>query len=231
MNQVVIGVLNVISGLSILIIPLPILWRIRVPIRRKLALAAIFSLGYFVIIATILRAYYSLLSLDTLPTALGWASRELVCATVAACIPGIKPLFSKSHWLRSSRRPSRSVPHIVGDTYAESSKSSMHSVTSSLRFVTWKMQSMFSRPCSTSATSTTPAASNADDAGRSPVPGKCNEVHLALTERCARQHGSIPQEHGATESSERAKMEAYSNGDYVIIITDPPISTGEIGVS
>ena len=67
----------------------------------------LFSMGFFCIIATILRAYYSLLSIDTLSIALGWASRETFVGTVVACAPGIKPLFSSAHWFRSSSAGSR----------------------------------------------------------------------------------------------------------------------------
>lgn len=64
-------------------------------------------MGFFCIIATILRAYYSLLSLDTLSIALGWASRETFVGTVVACAPGIKPLFSSTKWFRSTSAGSR----------------------------------------------------------------------------------------------------------------------------
>lgn len=74
-------------------------------------------------IATILRAYYSLLSLDTLPIALGWASRETFCATVAVCAPGIKPLFSKSRWLKGSKGGSRTGRRTGSNNYLEFSKS------------------------------------------------------------------------------------------------------------
>ena len=98
----VIGALNVISDLAVMAIPMPLLWKVSIPLTRKLMLGSIFALGFFVIIATILRAYYSLVSLDTLPVALGWASRETFFATLAATAPGIKPLFSKSGWVRAT---------------------------------------------------------------------------------------------------------------------------------
>lgn len=47
------------------------------PLYRKIALGFLFSSGFFVMIATILRAYYSLQSIETLPIALGWAVREV----------------------------------------------------------------------------------------------------------------------------------------------------------
>ncbi|EME47820.1 hypothetical protein DOTSEDRAFT_69676 [Dothistroma septosporum NZE10] len=101
-NYIVIGVLNSLTDLGIIILPMPLLFRVKVPVKQKIALIVLFSLGFFVIVATILRAYYSLESLDTLIIALGWASRETFVATVVACAPGIKPLISKTHWFRSA---------------------------------------------------------------------------------------------------------------------------------
>lgn len=103
-NYYVIATLNVLSDLSVMAIPMPLLWQVRIPLTRKLALGAVFGMGFFVIIATILRSYYSLVSLDTLPVALGWASRETFVATIAATAPGIKPLFSKSRWVKATSK-------------------------------------------------------------------------------------------------------------------------------
>lgn len=56
--------------------------------------------GIFVVIATILRSYYSLQSITLLPVAAGWTSRETFVAAVAVSLPGIKPLFSQNQWFR-----------------------------------------------------------------------------------------------------------------------------------
>lgn len=97
-NYIVIAVLNSITDMAIIIVPMPLLFKVKVPVKQKIALILLFSLGFFVIVATILRAYYSLKSLDTLMIALGWASRETFVATIVACAPGIKPLFSTQRW-------------------------------------------------------------------------------------------------------------------------------------
>lgn len=84
--------------MGIIMVPMPLLFRVKVPVEQKIALVLLFSLGFFVIVATILRAYYSLQSLNTLMIALGWASRETFVATIVACAPAIKPLFSNQRW-------------------------------------------------------------------------------------------------------------------------------------
>lgn len=97
-NYIVIAVLNSLTDMGIIMVPMPLLFRVKVPVKQKIALVLLFSLGFFVIVATILRAYYSLKSLDTLMIALGWASRETFVATIVACAPAIKPLFSNQRW-------------------------------------------------------------------------------------------------------------------------------------
>ena len=82
---------------------MPLLFKVKVSIRHKLILGSLFGSGVFVMIATILRAYYSLKSISDLPIALGWASRELFVATIVVCLPGIKPLFNNTTWFHKSR--------------------------------------------------------------------------------------------------------------------------------
>ncbi|KAL4880657.1 hypothetical protein BJY04DRAFT_219127 [Aspergillus karnatakaensis] len=101
-----IAVFNVISDVCILIIPIPILTKLQIPIQRKVVLALMFSSGVFIMICTILRAYYSLASISSLPVALGWASRECFVAAIVASLPGIKPLFKHTRFLGSSGRKS-----------------------------------------------------------------------------------------------------------------------------
>lgn len=92
------------SDICIIVIPIPILMKLQVPLPRKIVLALMFSSGFFIMICTILRAYYSLASITSLPIALGWASRECFVAAIVASLPGIKPLFRNTKILGSSNR-------------------------------------------------------------------------------------------------------------------------------
>lgn len=96
--------MNVTSDIVIMVIPIPLLIKLQVPLHRKLILAAMFCSGIFIMICTVLRAYYSLKSLTTLSIALGWANRECFVAAIVVSLPGIKPLFRNSRWLGSSNR-------------------------------------------------------------------------------------------------------------------------------
>lgn len=63
-----------------------------------------FSSGIFIVICTILRAYYSLVDITNPSIALDWADRECFVAAIVVSLPGIKPLFRNSRWLGSTNR-------------------------------------------------------------------------------------------------------------------------------
>ncbi|KAJ5805553.1 uncharacterized protein N7503_003155 [Penicillium pulvis] len=96
---VVIAVLNVMSDVMIMVIPVLILGKLQVPLQRKIILALMFTSGIFIIICTILRCYYSLGDISNLPIALRWADRESFVAAIVVSLPGIKPLFRGASWL------------------------------------------------------------------------------------------------------------------------------------
>lgn len=64
--------------------------------RQKVSLAILFSSGIFVMICAIVRAYYSLSNINNLTIALGWASREILVASIVVCAPSFKPLLSRA---------------------------------------------------------------------------------------------------------------------------------------
>ncbi|KAJ5354128.1 hypothetical protein N7541_006692 [Penicillium brevicompactum] len=108
---IVIAVFNVMSDVCIILIPIPILAKLQVPLQRKLILVIMFSSGIFIMICTILRAYYSLSSITNLGTALGWADRECFVAAIVVSLPGIKPLFRNTSWLGSTNRKNSKSPY------------------------------------------------------------------------------------------------------------------------
>ncbi|KAL2860814.1 uncharacterized protein BJX67DRAFT_386262 [Aspergillus lucknowensis] len=106
LNYVVIEVLNILTDASIIIIPLPVVFAAKMPLYRKVILGILFSSGIFIIICAVLRAYYSVRSIDDLTVALGWASREIFVSGLAVCSPGIKPLFNKNRWFSTKKSSS-----------------------------------------------------------------------------------------------------------------------------
>ncbi|KAI5784753.1 hypothetical protein EDC01DRAFT_663305 [Geopyxis carbonaria] len=60
----IVGVFNIITDVMLLAIPMPMLLHLQVNLTRKILLGALFSLGTFVIIATILRIYFTISTND-----------------------------------------------------------------------------------------------------------------------------------------------------------------------
>lgn len=89
-------VLNVITDLYLMSIPLPLLWRAQIPTKRKFLLVAMFSGGVFIIMAGILRVALILADPENGALAAGsWACRETFVAVIIGNIPMIYPLFMR----------------------------------------------------------------------------------------------------------------------------------------
>ncbi|KAL2827219.1 hypothetical protein BDW59DRAFT_179220 [Aspergillus cavernicola] len=102
LNYIVIEVLSIITDLAVMCVPIPLVIVARIPISQKAILIALFCSGIFVMICAVLRAYYSVTNINTLATALGWASRECFVSVFIVCAPGIKPLFARFRWFRTN---------------------------------------------------------------------------------------------------------------------------------
>jgi hypothetical protein len=80
------AVFNLSSDIIMLVIALQMLIRSLLPLKRKLILCGIFSLGIFVIIASILNSYYSFVN-PYRQTWTGWYVRESSTAILVANLP------------------------------------------------------------------------------------------------------------------------------------------------
>lgn len=108
------AVFNLSSDIIMLCIALPMFIRSRLPLRKKLVLIGIFSLGFFVILAAILNKYYSFSqpfgSMWTF-----WYTREVSTAMLVANLPflwtllrrlfGVNPLDGSSKGTRAHTGP------------------------------------------------------------------------------------------------------------------------------
>lgn len=86
--------LNISSDLMIMMIPLPPLIKTRLPLRKKLLLCGLFSLGLFVILSAALNKFYSF----KYPYSSGWVywyTREVSMAVIVASIPHLWALVRK----------------------------------------------------------------------------------------------------------------------------------------
>jgi hypothetical protein len=93
--------LNIITDVVICLMPVPVLNRLRLPRKQKYALIAVFCLGLFVCLTSILRlkALYEIsvstdVTWDNTPAAY-WSSLECNCSVVAACLPTLRKTISR----------------------------------------------------------------------------------------------------------------------------------------
>lgn len=104
--------LNIITDLTILVLPIPVLTGMRLPQRQKTILVFTFALGILVTIVDLVRIYYLQKAVDvqgimhvpldtradfakTASTALMLSAVEVNVGIICACIPTLKPLVKK----------------------------------------------------------------------------------------------------------------------------------------
>ncbi|KAF2760780.1 hypothetical protein EJ05DRAFT_473390 [Pseudovirgaria hyperparasitica] len=90
---------NIVTDVALLILPLPVVWRLKMSTAQKIALSLVFVTGSVGIIAAIVRFSYffsiDVLTDGTYVTAnlLVWTIVEPGVYLMAACLPAIRPLF------------------------------------------------------------------------------------------------------------------------------------------
>ncbi|PVI01411.1 hypothetical protein DM02DRAFT_349108 [Periconia macrospinosa] len=99
------AVLNISSDLMIIAIPMPLLFKVRLPLKNKLILCGIFMIGTFTIVAAVLNKYYSF----NHPFGTEWTEwylREsytaILCANLPLTYPFIQRVFRLRSWSQNS---------------------------------------------------------------------------------------------------------------------------------
>jgi hypothetical protein len=83
-------VLNIVTDLMLLCIPLPLLLTLQqVTLTRKLLLTVLFGLGVFVIIATILRIHFTVIGGD-IANMTFWSMIETATMFIVSNAPGVR---------------------------------------------------------------------------------------------------------------------------------------------
>ena len=94
-------VLHVSTDLAMLAIPIPMIARTRLPLRRRLVLCGVFGLGVLVVLVAILNRYYNFVMPHDL-VFLAWyngeASTAVVIANVPFCWALLRRVFSLDSW-------------------------------------------------------------------------------------------------------------------------------------
>lgn len=98
------GAIDLFFDIVILCLPIPMIWKLQMDVRRKVTLTGIFWLGTLCVVAEILRIYYLYRYLYIKPNGhinafspvmsniIIWSRIEPCCSVVAACLPTIGPL-------------------------------------------------------------------------------------------------------------------------------------------
>ncbi|OAA35057.1 hypothetical protein NOR_08149 [Metarhizium rileyi] len=89
------GSLNIVTDLMLLILPIPVVALLRAPWRRKLQLYALFTLGGFIVLVTIVRLPINYLHIDSQGSRTTWASTELLTTAIVVNAPSLYGLWNK----------------------------------------------------------------------------------------------------------------------------------------
>jgi hypothetical protein len=110
-----------ITNVQVILLPLPLIWKVRLPRSTKLSLSALFLLGFVVVAATILSAVEGARS-DFISSAnfCLFCNLAITAAAGVACLPQIRMLFLKR--FRKEKSPS-DPSSAIGVTMREASLS------------------------------------------------------------------------------------------------------------
>ncbi|OJD12502.1 hypothetical protein AJ78_06912 [Emergomyces pasteurianus Ep9510] len=110
---------NIITDLIVLILPIPTFWKLKLPIRERLVLISMMSLGLIAVAASVVRCWYMYVTTDLTYdvtwhgyTIWVWNAVEVNLAVICASIPTLRP-FARKYIPRlgiKSTSPARSGP-------------------------------------------------------------------------------------------------------------------------
>ncbi|KAB8231006.1 hypothetical protein BDV23DRAFT_190905 [Aspergillus alliaceus] len=81
------GVLNIITDFMLIVLPVPLLIKVKRPFMEKLQLAALFAVGFFIVVITIIRLPQNAQHSTAQVNRTTWASVELFAAAIVANAP------------------------------------------------------------------------------------------------------------------------------------------------
>lgn len=104
---------DILTNIALLVMPMPLLWKLQMDFWRKVAVTGVFLLGSFAVIGSIVRVplYHELDLVDVSWAAINpgtWLNVELAIGIVSACLPLLRPLFTRKFRSRLLSRFSRS---------------------------------------------------------------------------------------------------------------------------
>ncbi|MCJ1248191.1 hypothetical protein MMC30_005408 [Trapelia coarctata] len=97
---VAVGTINLLIDVTVIILPMPMLWALRLPVAKKLGLTAIFGIGVVICIISVIRVV-TLAQINTTDFSyrLGqigyWSVLEPTLGIISCCLPVLPPVLSK----------------------------------------------------------------------------------------------------------------------------------------
>ncbi|KAJ6259390.1 hypothetical protein Dda_6291 [Drechslerella dactyloides] len=92
---------NIVLDCWLWIMPVPVVWKVRLPLRQRVGLVAVFALGFFVCLAGALRLVYVIRTAYSYDrtwdgfSAWIWTAAESDVGIICASLPALKPLVTK----------------------------------------------------------------------------------------------------------------------------------------
>ncbi|KAM0262484.1 hypothetical protein ACHAQJ_001738 [Trichoderma viride] len=108
LQLIVLGVLNIITDFMLLVMPLPVILKLKAPLARKAQLFVLFTLGIFIIAITIIRLPLNSSNPTSQVNRTTWASTELLTSAIVVNAPTLYSFWNK-------RRREKSVPREQGE--------------------------------------------------------------------------------------------------------------------
>ncbi|KAJ1714383.1 hypothetical protein F9C07_2231600 [Aspergillus flavus] len=102
LQLIVLGVLNIVTDLMLIVLPVPLLVKVKRPLLEKLQLAALFAVGFFIVVITVIRLPQNAQHSTAQVNRTTWASVELFAAAIVANAPVLYGFY------RGEREASRS---------------------------------------------------------------------------------------------------------------------------
>ncbi|KAK0716158.1 hypothetical protein B0H67DRAFT_582507 [Lasiosphaeris hirsuta] len=96
--------INIATDLILIVVPVPLLWRLQIPKKQKIILMGLFCVGTLAVVTSIIRLqslYMIAIAPEAEQSVMGvsiaiWSCIEINTAIICASIPAIKPLFVKA---------------------------------------------------------------------------------------------------------------------------------------
>ncbi|KAH7364734.1 hypothetical protein BKA65DRAFT_143859 [Rhexocercosporidium sp. MPI-PUGE-AT-0058] len=131
---------NIFSDVVIIALPISMVAKLQMPLKQKLGVGAMFALGFFVVIASIIRAYYSSKNETMLTCTVSMV--ETAVAIIATCLPALRTLIigqisrvgtsSGPHYELSSSRHTRVQASVAATSRHDNYLNSGHNTSKHL---------------------------------------------------------------------------------------------------